>query len=519
MDLLAELPDRVHVVAGGDGLHQVGPFLGRLGVLEHPFQLGAVLGAHLVHERGGAFEVARAEDLVVLAVRARLADAARVGRHQFVRRREPSLLQLAGTGLRGPPIELTGRLARGVVGYHRRLVTPLDAFGGLCPGPLYGGVLLVAVPHAVEEAVLTAQRAQRLAEHLAPHPVTLLGVLDADRQRGERLGAPFERLTHLIGGPPRGGAHVRGRDLGRPCPHLGQPGRRLADAPRRLVHRTDGLLELPGRRIDRAGVAHRRLHGQRLPDRLDEAVLVVGALDAVLQAGQLGTPRRRGLPRHVRVPFLSLWEVVRMYRGGVTGVPSTRGVASAAAGNVCPSRSGVRCMLWGSPRPKAGGVPAGSPRTGRTWAFGRCGEWGSPLLSALGGLAATQATRIAVERIFKEVCERGRQRRREKGGSVPPARAGGPEEEALRAGRLRRQRSAAGHTNGTRCPTTTTGRYERASSPAGTMLRHGMTSRAPRKSSYSSAAANGPPHIRNGNKDTFPQRGDDYLDSINPKKR
>src|SRR5688500_18463968 len=30
---------------------------------------------------------------------------------------------------------------------------------------------------------------------------------------------------------------------------------------------------------------------------------------------------------------------------------------------------GVWCVLWGSPRPEAGGVPGGSPRTGRTWAF------------------------------------------------------------------------------------------------------------------------------------------------------
>jgi hypothetical protein len=57
-------------------------------------------------------------------------------------------------------------------------------------------------------------------------------------------------------------------------------------------------------------------------------------------------------------------------------VSRSRIPASAASAKVCRSRSGVRCVLWGSPRPKAGGVPAGSPRTGCTWAFGRCGEWG-----------------------------------------------------------------------------------------------------------------------------------------------
>ncbi|GCB52236.1 hypothetical protein SNL152K_9593 [Streptomyces sp. NL15-2K] len=35
-----------------------------------------------------------------------------------------------------------------------------------------------------------------------------------------------------------------------------------------------------------------------------------------------------------------------------------------------------RCVLWGSPRPKAVGVPGAGPRTGCTWACARCGEWG-----------------------------------------------------------------------------------------------------------------------------------------------
>jgi nuclear transport factor 2 (NTF2) superfamily protein len=43
-------------------------------------------------------------------------------------------------------------------------------------------------------------------------------------------------------------------------------------------------------------------------------------------------------------------------------------------GNECPGRQRLPVK---ERRPvRALGVPAESPRTGRTWAFGRCGEWG-----------------------------------------------------------------------------------------------------------------------------------------------
>jgi hypothetical protein len=43
-------------------------------------------------------------------------------------------------------------------------------------------------------------------------------------------------------------------------------------------------------------------------------------------------------------------------------------------------------------------VPGGSPRSGATRAFVRCGEWGYPLLEELGGVPAVATPRRSIRR-------------------------------------------------------------------------------------------------------------------------
>ncbi|MCF4135919.1 hypothetical protein L1856_01860 [Streptomyces sp. Tue 6430] len=292
-------------MAGGQGLHQVGPLLRAVRPRQHPLHGRLVVEAQQVHARRGARQVACREDLVQLGVGAR--DAG-VGEHQLVDGGEFAGLHLSGPRLGRPLVQVPGRDAGGLLRLGDGVVHQVDRVGAEVGGVLAVPLLLVALVQVVEETVPAAEHPLLLQQLSATLFVLALRGADRVGQRQQHRRAALERLAHLGHGPPGGVHHVGGEDARVADPHLGKT---LAAHPVDLVEDTADLVDLAAvelcQALQQGLVAARFGHREGVVDQVEELVLASGTEHFLGQPGEPCEAEGRGVEgrgeeRHRPVP-------------------------------------------------------------------------------------------------------------------------------------------------------------------------------------------------------------------------